>query len=131
MAKTIPTVQPRYVVYGFFILGLLSAIGFRSIIIFEHVEPSWVRPVWYMAVVGYILFFLYRYRITRKRKTAIRDFHLIEKIRNNVALTEDDREVAAYLLSSLTVSPEGINYFIIFLLSVLAIVADFILSALG
>ena len=56
------------------------AIAFRAIIVLQHLEPSWVRPVWYTGTAGYVLFFLYRYHITRKRKKAVEDFQLIEKI---------------------------------------------------
>jgi hypothetical protein len=121
-------IVPTYIMYSFFILGLLSAIAFRSIIIFQHVEPPWVRPVWYIGTIGYFLFFLYRYNITKKRKKAVEDFQLIEKLKTNACLTENDREVVLYLLSSIKLSLEDINYAIIFLLSVVAVIADVILT---
>jgi len=119
---------PSYVSYGFFFLGVLSAIAFRIIIVFQRIEPSWVRPVWYIGVLGYIGFFMYRYAIARKRKNAIRDFELIEKVRQNACLAEEEREVVAYLLSSLKKSHEDINYLIIFVLSLIAIAVDIALS---
>jgi hypothetical protein len=125
-----PQIVPKYVVYIFFLLGLVSAIAFRAIIIFQHLEPSWVRPVWYIGTAGYFLFFLYRYRITRKRKKAVEKFQLIEKIRENACLQADDRDVLLYLLSSIKLSLEDINYAIIFVLSVLAVAADLYLSAM-
>jgi hypothetical protein len=125
-----PHVVPNYVIYGFFILGLVSAIAFRAIIILQHLEPGWVRPVWYIGAIGYFFFFLYRYKITRKRKKAVEDFQLVEKLRANACLQDDDREVMLYLLSSLKFSLEDINYAIIFLLSVIAIAADIFLSAI-
>ncbi len=115
---------PLYVINGFFLIGLLSAIAFRSIIVFQRLEPAWVRPVWYVGVVGYIGFFLYRYSITRKRKHAIRDYELIEKVQANACLTEDDREVVIYLLSSIKKSHEDMNYLFIFILSIIAILID-------
>ena len=57
-----------------FLLGLASAIAFRAIIIFQHLEPSWVRPVWYIGTAGYFLFFLYRYQITGRGKRRWRSF---------------------------------------------------------
>jgi len=121
-------IVPKYIMYSFFTLGLLSAIAFRSIIIFQHEEPSWVRPVWYIGTVGYFLFFLYRYNISKKRKKAVEKFQLIEKLETNACLTEKDREVVLYLLSSIKFSLEDINYAIIFLLSVLAVIADVMLT---
>lgn len=120
--------MPKYVIYGFFVIGLISAIAFRAIIVFQHLEPSWVRPVWYAGIIGYIFFFLYRYRITKKRKKAIDDFQLIDKVKANACLTEEDREIVLYLLSSIKSSPEDLNYAIIFILSILAILADILLT---
>lgn len=123
-----PHIVPKFVLYGFFVLGLLSAIAFRSIIVFQHIEPRWVRPVWYVGIIGYLLFFLYRYKISKKRKKVIRDFRLIEKVKSNAPLSSEDREVLMYLLSSVKVSLEDLNYALIFLLSVAAIVLDLILT---
>ncbi|MDO8746552.1 MAG: hypothetical protein Q7J70_02695 [Thermodesulfovibrionales bacterium] len=123
-----PHIMPKYVIYGFFVIGLISAIAFRAIIVFQHLEPSWVRPVWYAGIIGYIFFFLYRYRITKKRKKAIDDFQLIDKVKANACLTEEDREIVLYLLSSIKSSPEDLNYAIIFILSILAILADILLT---
>ena len=120
--------MPKYIIYGFFVIGLISAIAFRAIIVFQHLEPSWVRPVWYAGIVGYVFFFLYRYRITKKRKKAIDDFQLIDKVKANACLTEEDREIVLYLLSSIKSSPEDLNYAIIFILSILAILADILLT---
>lgn len=123
-----PHMVPKYVIYGFFVLGLVSAIAFRGIIIFQHLEPSWVRPVWYIGTAGYFLFFLYRFNITKKRKHAIEQYRLIEKLRQNACLEDEDREVVLYLLSSISKSLEDINYALIFLLSVAAVIADVILT---
>ncbi|MFN3479814.1 MAG: hypothetical protein ACK415_05455 [Thermodesulfovibrionales bacterium] len=119
-----PHTLPPSVIYCFFALGIISAIAFRAIIVFQRLEPSWVRPVWYVGVIGYMVFFLYRYYISEKRKRTIEKFQLIEKVKANACLTDEDREVVIYLLSSIRKSPENVNYFIIFLLSILAIIAD-------
>lgn len=125
-----PHTLPGPVIYGFFIIGVLSAVAFRIIIVLQHVEPSWVRPVWYAGVIGYIFFFLYRYHISKKRKKAIRDYDLIEKLKANACLSDDDRDIVIYLLSSIMKSMEDRNYYIIFILSILAIAADIAISAM-
>ncbi|HAK88837.1 MAG: hypothetical protein A2077_01570 [Nitrospirae bacterium GWC2_46_6] len=125
-----PHIVPKYVIYAFFAVGLISAIAFRAIIIIQKLEPDWVRTVWYTGTMGYILFFLYRYKITKKRKRAVAEFQLIEKLKSNACLTEEDREVVLYLLSSIKASLEDLNYAIIFLLSVIAVAADIVLTAL-
>ncbi len=124
MAEKKPHTLPTSVIYCFFALGIISAIAFRAIIVFQRIEPLWVRPVWYVGVIGYMVFFLYRYYISEKRKKAVVKFQLIEKVKANACLTDEDREMVVYLLSSIRKSPENVNYFIIFLLSILAIIAD-------
>ncbi len=118
------TIAPRYKIYGAFVLGLSTAIAIRAIIVLEHIEPDWVRPVWYFAVLGNFVFFYYRYQITEKRKNAVRDHRLIEKIAGKETLSDDDREVLTYLLTSIKRSPEHMNYLIIFVFSLVAIAID-------
>ena len=123
-----PHTVPGFVIYGFLVLGLLSAVAFRAIIILQHLQPAWVRPAWYAGVLGYVGFFLYRYVITKKRKGVIKDFELIEKVQANACLSAEDREVIIYLLSSIQRSREDINYLVIFLLSILAILIDLVFT---
>lgn len=118
------TLAPRFKIYGAFVLGLSTAIALRAIIILEHVEPGWVRPAWYFAVLGNFIFFYYRYQITEKRKKAVRDHQLIEKVEKLDSLSKDDREVLTYLLNSIAKSPEHLNYLIIFIFSLVAIAID-------
>jgi hypothetical protein len=123
-----PRLVPGYLKYGAFALGLLTAIAFRVILVIDHIQPSWVRPVWYFAVLGNLLFFFYRFKITQKRKHAVDDFRLIQKIKSHSELEPEDRESLVYLLSSIKVSFENMNYFIIFIFSVIAIAVDIALS---
>lgn len=91
---TIPKIVPKPVIYGFFLLGLLSSVAFRAIILLQKFSPGWVRPVWYFGVLGYMLFFIYRYYISQRRKRAIEHTHVIEKIRSGETLSTDDRDAA-------------------------------------
>ena len=77
--QTTPKIVPQSVIVGFFVLGLLSSIAFRAIILFQKFHPDWVRPVWYVGVIGYMLFFMYRYRISQRRKHTITQSAIIEK----------------------------------------------------
>ena len=128
MTKEKPTIAPAYKIYGYFILGLSTAIAFRALIVIDHVQPTWVRPVWYFGVLGNFVFFLYRFRVSVRRKKAVSEFQLIEKIQSGDPLTTIDQEVIIYILRSIKLSPENINYLIIFLFSLLAIGLDILLS---
>lgn len=118
------SLAPGYKIYGAFGLGLATAIAFRALIILGHVAPSWVRPEWYFAVLGNFVFFYYWYRIAEKRKRAVEAYGLIDKVRQDACFAPEDRDAIIYLLSSVKRSPENINYLIIFLFSIVAIVVD-------
>jgi len=131
MSNNSPHTLPRSVIIGAMVLGMLSALSFRILMVLEQFEPGLVKPVWYFGVVGYIFFFLYRYLITRKRKRFIEEYKLIEKVEDGQCLVGKDREVLIYLLSSIRVSREHVNYYVIFMLSILAILADLALRFWG
>jgi hypothetical protein len=125
--STAPKILPRPVIAGFFVLGLLSSVAFRAIILFQKFDPHLVRPVWYFGVIGYMLFFMYRYGISLRRKRAIAQTGIIEKLQSAAVLSEEDRQSALYLLSSVQKSPEDWNYLAIFVLSIVAIALDFLI----
>lgn len=124
--KIKPHTLPSTVVNLFFILGLLSALSFRALIIIKELQPDWFRPVWYGGITGYIIFFSYRYIISVKRKKTITDYDLISKIRRGT-LSVEDREVLEYILASLQKSRENLNYLFIFVSSAVAIILDLLL----
>ncbi|MBD3379059.1 MAG: hypothetical protein GF408_01190 [Candidatus Omnitrophica bacterium] len=126
-----PRTYPPAVINFFFALGLLSAVSFRSLIILNHFNVELVRIAWYFGTCGYIFFFAYRYYIAHKRRKAIRDFKLVEKVRRNPCMDEQDKEVTEYILNSILRSREMFNYLAIFLLSLMAIVTDQALAAMG
>lgn len=126
-----PHTLPVPIINLFFAVGVLSAVAFRALLIIQHLMPTLFRPVWYGGIFGYIIFFAYRFAITRKRRQAIERFRLIEKIQANACLGDEDREVVVYLLSSLVKSRENLNYLIIFLLSILAVGIDLFLVWTG
>ena len=85
------------------------------------------RPVWYFGVTGYTVFFLYRYRISQRRKRTIEQSGIVEKLRAGEALTAEDREATLYLVNSIRKSPEDWNYLAIFALSVVAVILDLLI----
>lgn len=112
---------------SFFLIGVLSSLAFRAIIIFQKFHPHWVRPVWYFGVIGYMLFFLYRYGISHRRKRTISQTNIMQKLRDGAPLSKTDREAALYLLNSIHKSPEDWNYLAIFIFSAIAIALDLLL----
>lgn len=123
----LPKTNKSLIIYSMFILGILCTISFRVLTILSELAPSFVRPVWYFAVIGYIFFFLYRYRISVRRRKAVEEFELIDAVNNAQCLSNQQREVLLYILNSITKSKEYFNYFAIFILSILALAVDIIL----
>jgi len=124
----LPHTVPPLIINLFFLIGVISAVAFRALIVFNHVHPEWFRPVWYLGTIGYVIFFLYRFWISHKRKKAIRQYALLEKLHGKEDLSEEERQVLVYLLSSLAKSREDQNYLIIFFLSIVAVAVDVLLS---
>ena len=123
----VPKVVPKPIIIGFFILGLLSSVAFRAIMLLQKYSPGWVRPVWYFGVLGFTVFFMYRYFISQRRKHTIAHSGIIEKIRSGSTLSGEDREATLYLLNSVRASQEDWNYLAIFVLSIIAIALDLLL----
>ncbi len=119
---------PKSIALSFFLIGLISAVSFRAIIIAQKVNPSYVRILWYTAVISNFIFFLYRYYISRKRKLAIGSTTLIEKLNQGKPLNDSEKKAVIYLLTSIERSRENLNYMSIFILSALAILIDIILT---
>ena len=124
--KDSPHTLPPAVINLFFVIGLVSALSFRSLMALKELQPEMFRYVWYVGLIGYILFFSFRYFISCKRKKAITDYNLLPKLQKGESLSEDERQVVTYLLSSLQKSRENINYLFIFATSAIAILLDFI-----
>ncbi|MEF8833936.1 MAG: hypothetical protein V5A42_03645 [Halofilum sp. (in: g-proteobacteria)] len=122
---------PMPVIVALLAIGLISSLAFRAIIIAEHVEPAWVRPLWYLGVLLNAIFFAYRYRVSLRRVRAVVDGDLDRKMRAGESLSEFDRAQIAAILYSIRISPERFNYLVIFILSALAIAADIGLSMQG
>ena len=101
MTKEKPVIAPPYKIYGFFFLGLSTAIAFRALIVLDHLHPTWVRPVWYFGVLGNFVFFYYRFSVSEKRKKAVAEYELIEKIQSGATLSPVDREIIVYILRSI------------------------------
>lgn len=128
MQQKQPRTMPAFTINFFFLLGLLAALSFRVLIVFTHVQKELFRPVWYLGTSAYVLFFLYRYAITRKRKRAINHYGLIPKLDNREQLTPEETQVVVYLLHSIEKSREHLNYMFIFILSAAAMFADLLLT---
>ena len=125
---SMPKAFPKPVAILFFLIGLISALCFRVIIIVQHANPSLVRIFWYTAVLTNMIFFLYRYHISLKRKKAVIDYDLLSKVKNDQKLNAEEKHAIHFLLTSIDRSKENLNYLCLFILSTIAILVDIFLS---
>ncbi len=117
--KTVPT----WVVYLFFGIGVVSAGAVRAILFFQEKDPFIAKVIWYVAIIGYMIFFFYRYVISRKRKRIVKKYNLLDKLKNN-QIGQEECEALTYVVSSVDKSKENLNYSIIFIFSIVAILVD-------
>ena len=127
MPKNKYLISPVYVKL-FFILGILSTLSIRLIIVVKHIDADLVRVVWYCGIIGHIIFFSYRYYITMKRKKVIIEHDLIAKVNNSTDFPLQDKELLEYIVTSIVKSKEHYNYLFIFASSIVAIMVDIILE---
>jgi len=114
----------------FLFIGILAAIAMRLVALFIHVNPVYAKAAWYVGVSFFLVFFIYRYNISRFRSKSIKNRDLIKKVKEDENFEEEDKNVIAEVLCSLTSKKEMVNFAVIFILSgitlVIAIIADII-----
>ena len=114
----------------FFAIGLIATIALRIVTVLFNINPAYGKIAWYVGVGGFLLFFVYKFRVNQTRYSLIKQNKLVDKISQNKQLAEEDYRLIGAILCSLSSRKERINYFFIFALSaialILAIYFDFI-----
>ncbi len=124
----IPDGYSSLVIGLFFWVGILSALLFRMITIAEHYNPLLSKVLWYIGVVGYLLFFVHRYNIALRRYRVIQNLDLLKKIENRDSLDPTDFDGLRYVMWSISVSKERQNYIMISIFSIAALIVAAILD---
>ena len=105
----------------FFIIGLVATIAIRAVTVLMHTNPAYGKAAWYIGVGGFLLFFVYKFRISQARSRAIAQGNLMDKINSKQQLTQEDYNLISAILCALSSRKERINYLFIFALSALAL----------
>lgn len=105
----------------FFIIGIIATIAIRAVTLLTHLDPLYSKIAWYTGVCGFILFFIYKFRINQARAEAVIQRDLVSKVADKKQLSGQDYELVGALLCSLSSKKDRINYFFIFGLSALAL----------
>jgi hypothetical protein len=107
--------------WTFFIIGIIAAIAIRAVTVLMHLEPVYGQISWYVGVGGFLLFFIYKYKVLRRRSLRIKEQNILSKIKNRETLKDEDYGLIESILCSLSSNKERINYLLIFVLSALAL----------
>ncbi len=105
----------------FVAIGMIATISVRAVTVLMHVNPVYGKIAWYTGVSGFLVFFIYRFKISQERAKLIIQESLMDKITNRKQLDEDDYDNIEGLLCSLVSKKERLNYFFIFIVSALAL----------
>lgn len=114
--------KDSYTSWIFFIIGIIATIAIRVVTVLVHLNPIYGKIAWYIGVGGFLLFFIYKYRVNQIRSRLILQKKLTEKINQNKPLDSEDYNLLGAILCALTSKKESINYIFIFGLSALALI---------
>jgi hypothetical protein len=106
----------------FFIIALIATISIRLIGIAGLFSGFIAKFLWYVGIVGFLLFFIYKFKAENARRKIVSDTNIIEKIVNDDKIPYEDKEILVSILCSLTSKKDIINYFVIFFTSGVSLV---------
>jgi hypothetical protein len=127
-----PKASPKSLRMFYFWSGIIATLAYRIIIVLNFYSTTWVKISWYIGTVGFVIYFIHRFDIAKKRSTLIVEHRLQGKMERQEHLTEDDKKALTYILRTLVSSKAKWNYYAIFVLSgialILGILFDFVLD---
>ncbi len=106
----------------FVVIGMIATVSIRAVTILMDHNPIYGKVAWYTGIIGFFIFFIYKFKVSRSRAEIIIEKGLISKMGNKEQLAKDDYGDVEELLCSLVSKKERVNYFFIFVLSALALV---------
>lgn len=105
----------------FFWVGVMATLSYRAVIVFNFYSNTLVKISWYIGTIGFIIYYIHRFDIAKKRSRVIVEHGLREKLNHPENLNEADHQALAYILETLVTSKEKWNNYIIFISSGLAL----------
>lgn len=115
--------------WAFFFVALIATIAIRAVNLLLDFDPNIAKALWYIGIVGFFVFFLYKFRYDNILHRELEKTELKDKLLHKKELSEHDREVLGTIVCGLSSKKDKINYFFIFVSSgialILAIWVDF------
>lgn len=105
----------------FFVVGLVATVAIRIVAVLMYINPVYGKIAWYIGVVGFLLFFVYKFNVNRALAKIIKSDNLIENLRAQKSLLPKEYDLIAGILCNLKSEKERINYLFIFAVSAVAL----------
>jgi len=106
----------------FFLIGIIATISVRAVTVLVHINPVYGQAAWYVGVAGFLVYFLYKFKVDRARSKLIDRAGLMAKMSSGGDLSAEDRDTVRTILCALKSKRDSINYFFIFASSALALI---------
>ncbi|MBN3040077.1 MAG: hypothetical protein JW867_03040 [Candidatus Omnitrophica bacterium] len=114
----------------FVVIGLMATVSIRVVTVLMSFSEFYGKVAWYIGVLGFILFFWYKYKVFKQRADYIEKNNLIRKISGGESLTAEEKTGITNILCTIRSNKERINFYFIFVASfialLLAVYIDFI-----
>lgn len=106
----------------FFFIGLVATIAVRVVPFLMHFDPFYAKLASYLGIIGFFVFFAYKFRVGHARSRVIEKNALIEKVAAGSRLSDEEARLVGEILCSLVSRKEHVNYLFIFGLSAVVLV---------
>ena len=108
-------------------IALLATVAIRAVNLFISTHPVLAKISWYIGIVGFLIFFAYKFRRDNILQKELSRTHLADKVLFRSQLDSHDYDLIGTILCQLSSRKDKINYFFIFFFSALALSGDYML----
>lgn len=115
------TCKESAVSWVLFFIALIAVISLRAVNLVLDTNPFFAKALWYTGVVGFFIFFIYKFRYDQILHRELHKTGLRDKLLHKRDLSEHDREVLGTIVCKLSSKKDKMNYFFIFTSSLLAL----------
>jgi len=98
----------------FLFIGLIATISVRLVNVFLDFSPFWAKLSWYVGIVGFFIYFFYKYRQLKAMNHFLTKSDIARKISSGHSLSTEESRFLSSLLCSLRSRKDSINFFFIF-----------------
>lgn len=115
--------NPKPVRLFFFWAGMIATVAYRIIIVLNLYSSFLVKVSWYIGTIGFIFYFAHRYNVAAKRARLVEDYNLVEAVDKAKDIDPQKSLALKYLVETSLTSKSRWNSAVIFILSLLALIA--------